>query len=203
MSVSSLPPQAWLKVADELGYPRPLGQTFRRVKGLRDDVVVQRIFNWTQNPPMAKKIAERKSEVYHELLGGRQPAEMLEARPFLEMLHRYNIPVAVACALPEKRVQAGLGRHGLDEHFEAVVTAEDGGATEAEWYYMYAGQRIQVGRALLERVEAEEEYHDVSGITYFWILPLLLSLLTCSAPPCAALSSGTPTHPWKQRMNWA
>ena len=144
--------QAWLKVASELGYPRPLGQTFRRVKGLRDDVVVSRIFNWTQNKVMAKKIAERKAEVYEELLGGRQPADMLEAKPFLEMLTRYNIPVAAACALPEKRVQAGLGRHGLSEYFHTVVTAEDGGATEVEYYYMHAAQSIQVSHAPCDNI---------------------------------------------------
>ncbi len=63
MTLDHTSSQAWLKVAAELGYPRPLGQSFRRVRGLRDDVVVTRVFNWTQNPTMAKKIAERKAEV--------------------------------------------------------------------------------------------------------------------------------------------
>ncbi|GAX75419.1 hypothetical protein CEUSTIGMA_g2863.t1 [Chlamydomonas eustigma] len=135
--------QAWLRVASELGYPRPLGQSFRRVRGLRDDVVVSRVFNWTQNPMMAKKIAERKSEVYEEMCGGRQPAEMLEAKPFLDMLRRYKIPVATSCALPEKSVLGGLQRHGLSPYFNTVVTAADGGATEVEWYFMYAAQQIQ------------------------------------------------------------
>jgi beta-phosphoglucomutase-like phosphatase (HAD superfamily) len=82
---------------------------------------------------MAKKIAERKAEIYEELLGGRQPAEMLEAQPCLELLHRYDIPAATASALPEKRVMAGLNRHGLKQHFGNIITAEDGGATEIEW----------------------------------------------------------------------
>jgi len=60
----------------------------RRIKGVRDDVVVKRIFNWTQNSAMAAQIAQRKADVYDELLDGRQPAEMLEARQFLELLQR-------------------------------------------------------------------------------------------------------------------
>lgn len=135
--------QAWLRVAQEMGHPRPLGHLFRRVKGLRDDVVVTTVFNWTQNSSVAKKIAARKAEVYEEMLGGRQPPAMLEARPFLETIRRYNIPVALACSLPDKKVRDGLGKFGLHEYFDTVVTAEDGGATEVEWYFMYAAQQIQ------------------------------------------------------------
>lgn len=115
----------------------------RRVRGLRDDVVVSTVFNWTQNPSTAKMIAARKAEVYEELLGGRQPPAMLEARPFLDTIRRYNIPVALACSLPERRVREGLAKFGLQQHFDVVVTAEDGGATEVEWYFMYAAQQIQ------------------------------------------------------------
>lgn len=55
---------------------------------MRDDVTVRRIFNWTQNPTLARDIAARKMAVYDELMEGRQPAEMLEARPFLETLEK-------------------------------------------------------------------------------------------------------------------
>jgi beta-phosphoglucomutase-like phosphatase (HAD superfamily) len=68
---------------------------------------------------------------------------MLEAKSFLNMLHRYEIPVATACALPETSVLGGLQRHGLSPYFNTVVTAADGGATEVEWYFMYAAQQIQ------------------------------------------------------------
>ncbi len=84
-----------------------------------------------------------RHQVYQEWLGGRHAAEMLEAKPFLDMLHRYGIPVATASALPEKKVLGGLQRTGLKQYFDTVVTAEDGGATEVEWYFMYAAQQIQ------------------------------------------------------------
>lgn len=135
--------QAWLKVADELGYARPLGQSMRRIKGLRDDVCVTRVFNWTQNSQVAKKVAARKAEVFEQLLEGRPPAEMLEARPFLTMLKKCNIPIALACSLPEKTVLELLEKHDLAKFFDVIVTAEDGGATEVEWYFMYSAQRIQ------------------------------------------------------------
>jgi hypothetical protein len=111
----------------------------RRLYGCRDDLVVSRIFKWTQNPSTAKQIARRKVSVgklhaglvwpvlepqqqmiqllagcgarhvvdcqrptpgclvacyhvqvavYDELMGGRQPAEILEARPFLNLLQK-------------------------------------------------------------------------------------------------------------------
>lgn len=114
----------------------------RRIKGLRDDVVVTRVFNWTQNPMTAKKVAARKSEVLEQLLEGRPPAAMLEAPPFLTMLKKCNIPIALACSLPEKTVHELLVKHDFERYFDVVVTAEDGGATEVEWYFMYSAQRI-------------------------------------------------------------
>ncbi len=143
--ISRLPPQqlsahAPLRLAS---LPLPPFPPPRRVKGLRDDVVVSTVFNWTQNPSVAKTIAARKAEIYQELLGGRPPPAMLEAAPFLETIRRYNIPVALACALPGDRVREGLQRYSLQQYFDVVVTAEDGGATEVEWYYMDAAQQIQ------------------------------------------------------------
>lgn len=67
----------------------PFLHTCRRIKGVRDDVIIKRVFNWTQNPGMAKQLALRKAELYDELLDGRQPVEMLEARPFLETLKKW------------------------------------------------------------------------------------------------------------------
>ncbi len=47
-----------------------------------------RVLNWTQNAATAKQIAKRKAEVYEELLNGRQPAAMLEAPAFLDVLRK-------------------------------------------------------------------------------------------------------------------
>lgn len=112
---------------------QPVPGAFCRVRGLRDDVVVQTVFNWTQNPLVAKNIAARKNEIYEELVQGRGPAPMLEAMPFLETIRRYNIPVALATSLPGEGVRQRLAKAGLSGYFDALVTADDGGATEVEW----------------------------------------------------------------------
>lgn len=135
--------QSWLQTADEFGYRRPLGQLSRRIKGVRDEVVVSRVFGWTHNPGVARQVAQRKAEVYEQLMGGRQPAAHLEARPFLETLKRYSIPVALATPVSDKKVADGLQRHNLAPYFDAVVTAEDSGSAEVEFYFAYAAQRIQ------------------------------------------------------------
>eukprot|EP00199_Chlamydomonas_sp_CCMP681_P002918 CAMPEP_0119105970 /NCGR_PEP_ID=MMETSP1180-20130426/3791_1 /TAXON_ID=3052 ORGANISM="Chlamydomonas cf sp, Strain CCMP681" /NCGR_SAMPLE_ID=MMETSP1180 /ASSEMBLY_ACC=CAM_ASM_000741 /LENGTH=311 /DNA_ID=CAMNT_0007091173 /DNA_START=124 /DNA_END=1059 /DNA_ORIENTATION=+ len=135
--------QAWLTVASEFGFSRPLGHLFRRIKGIKDEVVVARVFNWTQNPATARQISQRKRVIYEELLDGRRPSAMLEAKPFLDMLHRYNIPIALACALPEVHVRESLNRTGLGSNLNAVVTGEDSGAPEVEFYFSYAAQQIQ------------------------------------------------------------
>ncbi|KAJ9527250.1 hypothetical protein QJQ45_025533 [Haematococcus lacustris] len=153
--------QAWLKVAAEFGFPRPLGHLFRRFKGCRDDLVVSRILKWTQNPTETKQIARRKQAVYEELMGGRHPAEILEARQFLETLQRYNIPIALACSLPGARVREDLKRYNLAQFFDAVVTAEDSGAPEVEYYYSYAAQLI--GRPSMRCVVVGESNTSVEA----------------------------------------
>ncbi|EFJ41744.1 hypothetical protein VOLCADRAFT_84030 [Volvox carteri f. nagariensis] len=135
--------QAWLQVADEFKYKRPLGQLLRRIKGVRDEVVVSRVFGWTHNPSVARQVAQRKGEIYEQLMGGRQPAAMLEARPFLETLKRYSVPVALATPLHEAKVHEALQRHNLQGYFDATVTAEDSGSAEVEFYYAYAASKIQ------------------------------------------------------------
>ncbi len=135
--------QAWTQVADEFSYRRPLGQLLRRIKGVRDEVVVSRVFGWTHNPTIARQVARRKQELYDTILSGRQPAAMLEARPFLDTVKRYNIPVALVTPLPEARVLEALQRHNLQQYFDAVVTAEDGGSSELEYYYAYAASKLQ------------------------------------------------------------
>lgn len=135
--------QAWLQVADELNYKRPLGQLLRRIKGVRDEVVVSRVFGWTHNSSVARRVAQRKGEIYEQQMGGRQPAAMLEARPFLETLKRYSVPVALATPLHEAKVHEALQRHNLQGHFDVTVTAEDSGSAEVEYYYAYAASKIQ------------------------------------------------------------
>ncbi|KAG1672512.1 hypothetical protein FOA52_002821 [Chlamydomonas sp. UWO 241] len=138
--------EAWLQVAKELGYQRPLGHLFRRVKGLRDDVVVTAVFNWTQNPSVARTIADLKVQKYAALTADRNPQPvMLEAGPFLRTLKTYNIPVGLACgSLSASVVHERMKHAKLDTLIDTVVTGDDGGATEVEWYFMDAA--AQIGR---------------------------------------------------------
>eukprot|EP00798_Chlamydomonas_sp_ICE-L_P013972 gene13972-19915_t len=133
---------SWLQIAEEFGYPKPLGHLFRRIRGCRDELVIKRIFNWTQNPTTVKMLAERKTQIFDELVG-RQPATVHEVFPFLQMLRKLDIPVALVCPMTESKVKEALQRHGLSDAFDAVVTAEDSGAAEVEFLYMIAASQLQ------------------------------------------------------------
>jgi beta-phosphoglucomutase-like phosphatase (HAD superfamily) len=142
--------EAWLRVAQELGYHPPLGYLFRYVAGLRDDVVVTSVFRWTQNTQSACRIAGRKARIHEELVAHRAdpcadayPAALSGSAPFLETLKTHNIPVALACgSLGTAEVRERLGRAGLGALVTEVVTGDDGGAAEVEWYFEDAALRI-------------------------------------------------------------
>eukprot|EP00955_Chlamydomonas_euryale_P014450 155396-Chlamydomonas_euryale.AAC.11 len=121
-----------------------VSRRIRSVKGLRDDVVVTAVFNWTQNASVAKEIAERKVQIFEQLAEGRPQPVMLEAAPFLQTIRKYNIPVGVAAgSLSGACLRDHLSRSGLDVLVNNTVTGDDGGATEVEWYFMDAAQQIQ------------------------------------------------------------
>lgn len=135
--------QAWLQVAEEMKLPRPLGQVLRRIQGARDEVVIMQLFTWTRNPSQAARIAQRKEEIYDSIMNGVQPAEVPGARSFLDTLRNYNIPVALATAQPERRVKPALEQLNLSNYFDAIVTAEDNGSSEVEFYYVTAAHQLQ------------------------------------------------------------
>ncbi|KAF8070890.1 PYRP2 [Scenedesmus sp. PABB004] len=135
--------RAWLQVAEEMDLPRPLGQVLQRIKGARDEVVIMQLFHWTRNPGQAAKIAARKEEIYDGIMNGAQPAEVPGSRSFLDTLRNFNIPVALATSQPERRVRPAIEKHNLANYFDAVVTAEDSGAPEVEFYYISAAQQLQ------------------------------------------------------------
>lgn len=135
--------QAWLAVSQEMNLPRPLGQVLRRIQGARDEVVIMQMFHWTRNPAQASKIAQRKEEIYDSIMNGVQPAEVPGVRSYLDTLRNCNIPVALATSQPERRVKPAIDRLNLANYFDAVVTAEDNGSPEVEFYYMCAAQQLQ------------------------------------------------------------
>jgi hypothetical protein len=49
------------------------------------------LFTWTRNPSQAAKIAQRKEEIYDEIMNGQQPAEVPGCRNFLDTLRNYNV----------------------------------------------------------------------------------------------------------------
>lgn len=135
--------EAWRQVAVEMSLQMPLGSLLNRIKGVRDEVIIMQLFTWTRNPRMAAKIAARKEEIYDELMNGNHPAEVPGVRAFLETLHNYKIPVALASPLPERRVRPALERLELSRGFDAVVTAEDNGSPEVEMFYVAAAQQLR------------------------------------------------------------
>lgn len=61
-----------------------------------------------------------------------QAQEMPGARAFLEEAARAHVPMAVVSSSPQRYLQAGLGRCGMLEYFDAVVSTEDVGSAKSE-----------------------------------------------------------------------
>lgn len=62
----------------------------------RPPQIIMQLFNWTRNPSYAATIAQRKDELYDEIMNGVQPAEVPNCRGFLDTLRNYKVRRAPA-----------------------------------------------------------------------------------------------------------
>ncbi|KAK9803199.1 hypothetical protein WJX73_001934 [Symbiochloris irregularis] len=135
--------QAWLQLAEEEGKPVPPQWRLDRTDGMKAEQVIQEVFCWTRNFTEVRRLARRKEQLYCQILGNQQPMVTLGLQALLNTLAKNQVPAALASAEPEERLRSALESLGLQDAFEAVVSAEDvsRGRPDPE-AYLYAAQQL-------------------------------------------------------------
>ena len=121
---SELERKAWCMLAEEEGRPQPAGFLLRRTEGMKNEQVIMEVFCWAREFRRVKALAHRKEEIYESLQGG-----CYRLRPgskeFVDMLKRYDIPVAIVSTRPRIYLERAIEAVGMEGMFDYVITAED------------------------------------------------------------------------------
>jgi HAD superfamily hydrolase (TIGR01509 family) len=87
--------------------------------------IITTIHQWTADPREASRLADRKEELYRELIAKSDIQPLPGVVEWLHTLHEKNVPCAVASSTQRANIAAVLDRIGLIRAFSAIVSAED------------------------------------------------------------------------------
>ena len=136
--------RSWAILADEEGLSLPEGH-FKRSFGMRNETAIPHVLGWTSDPREISRLADRKEEIYRELIAERGILPLPGVTEWLAALRGAGVPCAVASSTPRLNIEVVLERIGLEDRFSAILAAEDveRGKPDPQ-VFLLAAQRIAV-----------------------------------------------------------
>jgi beta-phosphoglucomutase family hydrolase len=116
--------RSWELLSAEIGRPLPPDH-FLRGFGRKNQFIIPEILGWTHDPAEIQRLADRKEELYRELVRESGVKILPGARELLAALREAGLPRAIGSSTPRANLEAIFASTGLDEFFDAVVSAED------------------------------------------------------------------------------
>ncbi len=116
--------RSWHQLASELGKAVAPG-SFVRGFGMRNEQIIPEIHGWTHDANEIARLSDRKEELYRAIVGEGGIAPLPGVRAWLNALTAAKIPRAVASSTHRLNIETILDVLGLDQSFDAIVTAED------------------------------------------------------------------------------
>ncbi|KAL8256031.1 hypothetical protein R6Q59_031098 [Mikania micrantha] len=135
--------QSWLALSQEEGKSAPPAFLLRRIEGMKNEQAISEVLCWSRDPSQLKRMSLRKEQIYQALQGGVYRFRD-GSKEFINVLTRYNIPMALVSTRSRKNLEEAIGSVGLNGLFNVVVTAEDvyRGKPDPEMF-AYAAQLLQ------------------------------------------------------------
>jgi beta-phosphoglucomutase family hydrolase len=115
--------RAWELLASERGLVLPADH-FKRGFGKKNEVIIPDL-GWGSDPAVVKELADRKEELYRELVAAEGVVILPGARELLSALKEAGIPRAVGSSTPRGNLDALFAATGLDSLFDAIVCGDD------------------------------------------------------------------------------
>ncbi|KAI3823629.1 hypothetical protein L1987_05069 [Smallanthus sonchifolius] len=135
--------QSWLALSQEEGKSPPPAFLLRRIEGMKNEQAISEVLCWSRDPSQLKRMSLRKEQIFQGLQGGIYRFRD-GSKEFINVLTRYNIPMALVSTRPRKNLEEAIGSIGINGVFNVVVTAEDvyRGKPDPEMF-AYAAQLLQ------------------------------------------------------------
>jgi len=116
--------QSWHRLAAEVGRTI-VPDSFIRGFGMKSAQIIREIHAWASEPKEIARLADRKEELYRELIARSEIEPLPGVVEWLHRLDEAGVPCAVASSTPRRNIETVLERVGLEEAFEVIVSAED------------------------------------------------------------------------------
>ena len=116
--------ESWDLLAAESGRKLPLGH-FKAGFGRKNQIIIPEILGWATDPAEIERIANRKEELYRELVARDGVTVLPGARQLLASLSQAGVPCAVGSSTPRENLEAIFAATGLGGHFGAVISGDD------------------------------------------------------------------------------
>lgn len=139
--------RSWELLAEEIGKPLPEGH-FKAGFGKKNQVIIPGILRWAEDPAEVSALADRKEELYRELVRQSGVVILPGARELLEALQNEGIPAAVASSTPRANLDAIFAATNLDRFFQAVICGDDvTNGKPAPDVFLLAAKKLGLGPA--------------------------------------------------------
>ncbi len=116
--------KSWELLSAEIHKPLPPGH-FKAGFGKKNQEIIPNLLGWSSDPAEVQSLADRKEELYRELVRQHGVTILPGARELLVALKEASIPRSVGSSTPRSNLDAIFAVTGLDELFTAVVSAND------------------------------------------------------------------------------
>jgi beta-phosphoglucomutase family hydrolase len=116
--------RSWEMLAQEIGKPLPPDH-FVRGFGMKNQVIIPNILQWTEDEREIHRYSLRKEELYREIIADEGISPLPGVRPLLDLLHEEGVRCAVGSSTHRENIEVIFDAIGIRHYFQAVVTAED------------------------------------------------------------------------------
>jgi beta-phosphoglucomutase family hydrolase len=116
--------ESWELLAAEIGKPLPADH-FLRGFGMKNQVIIPRILQWTEDPDKIHRYSLRKEALYREIIRERGIEPLPGVIALLRMLNEHGVRCAVASSTHRENIETILDVIGVRPFFDAMVTSED------------------------------------------------------------------------------
>lgn len=116
--------KSWELLAKEIGRSLPRDH-FIRGFGMKNQVIIPKILQWTDDAEQIESWSLRKEHLYREIIAEEGIRPLPGVPELLQMLAEHDVPCAVASSTHRQNVDTVFDAIGMRDYFQAIVTAED------------------------------------------------------------------------------
>lgn len=116
--------QAWQLLSQEQRRTLP-PDYFIKSFGMKNELIIPEILQWTRDPADISAISSRKEELYRTIVRKNGIAPLPGVVPFLQMLKSNGVLCAVGSSTMRLNLRCVFELTGLEKYFTAIISADD------------------------------------------------------------------------------